>query len=285
MCVTCVSHVCHMCVTCRLLLGFMLSSAFLSMWISNTATAAMMLAIAHAVLQELKGRLSEVRLRDHGDEEEPQGASPEPQGASPEPQGAFSEPRGAFPEPRAVSLEQGQEGITRADVGLLSYKTSSFSGSVGNASDEADPLGGKSHLSPLGEAPMKEKRRCSTLTPDKTFDRLCKGLMLGVTYSANIGGIGTLTGTGPNLLLRENAVRLVHTLDNCWEVLRLRERGGNRRKEEEREGKEESSLSLQLRIIVHVAILGELGIKGYPPQVFGLDGEPSHELSLVLHPC
>ncbi|KAK5610014.1 hypothetical protein CRENBAI_022387 [Crenichthys baileyi] len=37
-----------------LMIGFMIVSAFLSMWISNTATTAMMLPIAHAVLQQLQ---------------------------------------------------------------------------------------------------------------------------------------------------------------------------------------------------------------------------------------
>ena len=39
----------------RLMLGFMLPSWFLSMWISNTATTAMMLPMVEAVLGELEG--------------------------------------------------------------------------------------------------------------------------------------------------------------------------------------------------------------------------------------
>lgn len=36
------------------MMGFMVVSSFLSMWISNTATTAMMLPIANAVLEQLK---------------------------------------------------------------------------------------------------------------------------------------------------------------------------------------------------------------------------------------
>ena len=38
----------------RLLFGFMLATWFLSMWISNTATTAMMVPVVEAVLQQMK---------------------------------------------------------------------------------------------------------------------------------------------------------------------------------------------------------------------------------------
>ncbi|XP_076607142.1 solute carrier family 13 member 2 [Chaetodon auriga] len=47
-----------------LLMGFMIVSAFLSMWISNTATTAMMLPIANAVLQQLKATEARADERD-----------------------------------------------------------------------------------------------------------------------------------------------------------------------------------------------------------------------------
>uniref|UniRef100_A0A3Q2YSU1 Solute carrier family 13 member 2 n=1 Tax=Hippocampus comes TaxID=109280 RepID=A0A3Q2YSU1_HIPCM len=53
----------------KLMMGFMLVSAFLSMWISNTATTAMMLPIAHAVLRQLKATRADGA--DLGDGERP----------------------------------------------------------------------------------------------------------------------------------------------------------------------------------------------------------------------
>ena len=57
------------------MLGFMISTWFLSMWISNTATTAMMLPIVIAVLEELghvmrleEGRVSTNGVRDEEDQ-------------------------------------------------------------------------------------------------------------------------------------------------------------------------------------------------------------------------
>jgi sodium-dependent dicarboxylate transporter 2/3/5 len=48
----------------RIILGFMLATAFLSMWISNTATAMMMLPIALAISRQLKNAFSDSEKRN-----------------------------------------------------------------------------------------------------------------------------------------------------------------------------------------------------------------------------
>ncbi|XP_076845761.1 Na(+)/dicarboxylate cotransporter 3 isoform X2 [Brachyhypopomus gauderio] len=51
-----------LCVLCsRLIMGMMITSSFLSMWLSNTATTAMMLPIANAILESLFGDLKTLK--------------------------------------------------------------------------------------------------------------------------------------------------------------------------------------------------------------------------------
>ena len=41
-----------------------------------------------------------------------------------------------------------------------------------------------------------------TKEEDTEFSQLCRGMTLAVAYTANVGGAGTLTGTGTNVILK-----------------------------------------------------------------------------------
>ncbi|XP_025903532.1 solute carrier family 13 member 2 [Nothoprocta perdicaria] len=124
-----------------LLMGFMIVTAFLSMWISNTATTAMMVPIAQAVLDQL-----------HKSEAEPSPA------------------------------EQGSENINKAF----------------ELQEEPIKSNGDSHVMTV-EEDMKQRNEKLLEENHKKF---CKGMSLSICYSSSIGGIATLTGTTPNLVLK-----------------------------------------------------------------------------------
>ncbi|XP_011440239.4 solute carrier family 13 member 2 isoform X1 [Magallana gigas] len=116
-----------------LMFGMMLPTWFLSMWISNTATTAMMIPIANAVLVQLK----ETKDIENSDAAED------------------------------VELTE-QNGVTI----IRDEKTNT----------------------------SRKIRENEIENPE--YLRMCKALSLGIAYAANCGGVASLTGTNPNVIMK-----------------------------------------------------------------------------------
>ncbi|NWW57500.1 S13A2 protein, partial [Ifrita kowaldi] len=153
-----------------LLMGFMVVTAFLSMWISNTATTAMMVPIAQAVMEQL--HKSEVETSTAAQESEHTNKAFELQEKSPESLKEPEEKGEWLCRPKAFSCP----------IQLLHLFCS---WDLGN-----------SHVLTVEE----ERKRNEQL--EKKHLKLSKGMSLCICYSSSIGGIATLTGTTPNLVLQ-----------------------------------------------------------------------------------
>lgn len=156
------------------------------MWISNTATSAMMLPIAQAVLLEIKATATK---QDSAPEERREQAE--------------NDQLVAVRYTRRYTNDSSQVDVT------LKSADEEESSLVAEATTSDDAVTDTSSK----DANSETSQRTSPPSPPTDvqhgggFNRLTKGLMLGIAYSANIGGTATLTGTGPNLVLSGDVTR------------------------------------------------------------------------------
>ncbi|XP_042875469.1 solute carrier family 13 member 5-like isoform X2 [Penaeus japonicus] len=146
-----------------LMAGFMITTTFLSMWISNTAAAAMIVPIVDAVVQELgKGREVEVKKT------------------------------------RVVAVPIAEDSVVapRNQSRLALYESSASIAESVSTSDEAAPrLEQKEAVSRAPELSVL------TEADDADSDAVRKMFFLSVAFAANIGGTGSPLGCGPNLVV------------------------------------------------------------------------------------
>nr|XP_045621413.1 protein I'm not dead yet-like isoform X2 [Procambarus clarkii]XP_045621414.1 protein I'm not dead yet-like isoform X2 [Procambarus clarkii] len=166
----------------RLMAGFMLTTMFLSMWISNTATTAMMVPIVDAILVELYAGQSD---EDETDKE-------------------FMD-LSVYP-PHQSQMELAPS-VQKRDPRLSEDKEDETAWHQRAHTIPEEELDGKATMTRVPFPVSSARRASSAHGPDATeADTLYKDtkvvLLMSVMYAADLGGTGIITGSGTNMVLK-----------------------------------------------------------------------------------
>ena len=193
-----------------LLLGFMVMSAFLSMWLSNTATTAMMLPIAISVIKEL-GQCTDLP-RDAADDQRQESESQihvETPAANPDEAMSYRD-YGASELPTRVPQSGGRNDRMTVPLSIGREAERHWSNDIVDrsnhtaleiASQQSARTGSASAVSVNAGVDLPAELKDEGQPLSDTVIRLSKGLVIGIAFAANIGGIATLVGTPTNLVL------------------------------------------------------------------------------------
>ncbi|KAK3104083.1 hypothetical protein FSP39_024304 [Pinctada imbricata] len=165
-----------------LMLGFMLPTWFLSMWVSNTATTAMMIPIVGAVMRQLhevnhaSGNDVEMSSSDVNEKYTPL-----------DKENGIMKDHGYSGDLKNGTVNGGFEYPTE----VLQEKEIDIDVKLEDKKEE-------------GEEEKKDKMS-SSIEESPEYIRMCKGMALCVAYAANVGGTGSMSGTGPNIIMAGQA--------------------------------------------------------------------------------